>query len=331
MPTVLITALAFRKHGAAEMKTLRELGYRLVESPHGRRLGEKELCEFLATFDASDVHGIIAGGDTFTDAVFDRLPNLKVLSRWGIGYDAVDVVAATRRGICVTNTPGLLGDAVADLAFGLLLALARQIVVADHLMRSGGWEELSGVAVWGKTLGIVGFGNTGQAMARRGRGFAMRVLAYDPVPNHSVAEQLGVELLSFEEVLSSSDFVSLHAELTPTTEKMMNDHAFSLMKPGAYLVNTSRGGLIDDEALLHALDSGRLAGAALDAHWKEPPPSDYPFVKRRDVILTPHIGFSTEQAIAAVNRAVLENLLDGMKGKCPRFLVNPDVWNHRNE
>jgi phosphoglycerate dehydrogenase-like enzyme len=331
MPTVLITALAFRKHGAEQVDTLRNLGYRLVENPHWKRLSEAELCELLATLDADDIVGVVAGGDRFTNAVFDRLPNLKIVSRWGIGYDAVDIAAATRHGVCVTNTPGLLGDAVADFAFGLILALARQIVGADRLMRSGGWEELSGVAVWGKTLGIVGFGNTGQALARRGRGFEMRIRVFDPHPNRDAAARLGVELVSLDDVLSSSDFVSLHAELTPTTAKMMNDRTFGLMKPGAFFVNTSRGGLVDEGALIRALDSGRLAGAALDAHTKEPPPPDYPFLSRPDVILTPHIAFSTEQSIAAVNRAVLANLLDGMNGKRPRFLVNPDVWKDADE
>jgi len=331
MPTVLITALAFRKHGAEQVQILRSLGYHIAENPLWRPLTEGELCELLATLDADDICGIVAGGDRFTDAVFDRLPHLKVLSRWGIGYDAVDVAAATRRGVCVTNTPGLLGEAVADFAFGLILALARQIVGADRLIRAGGWEELSGVAVWGKSLGIIGFGSSGQALARRGRGFDMRVRAYDPYANRSIAERMGVELTTLEEVLSLSDFVSLHAELTPTTAKMMNDETFGLMKPGAFFVNTSRGGLVDEAALLRALDSGRLAGAALDAHSQEPPPPDYPFFTRPHVILTPHIAFSTEESIAAVNRAVLENLLDGMNGRRPRFLVNPEVWTKQDE
>jgi phosphoglycerate dehydrogenase-like enzyme len=326
MGSVLLLALAFRRHGAREAETLQRLGYEIVRSPYPRAMTQGELLAFLAAADAAAIEAVVAGADPFTDAVFARLPRLKVISRWGVGYDAIDLDAATRHGVLVANTPGLLGEAVADLAFGLMLALARKIPSADRLVRRGGWEELSGVSVWRRSLGLVGFGSAGQAMARRARGFDMTVRACDPAGDQQIAGRYGVRLTSLDEVLSESDFVSLHADLNDATRRMMDRDAFARMKRGAYLVNTARGGLVDEEALLEALGSGRLAGAALDAHAVEPPRPDSPLMGREDVILTPHIGFSTVESIHAVNAAVLENLLDGLSGRRPRSLVNPQVW-----
>jgi len=326
MSAVLITALAFRRHAHQERQTLLDRGLHPIDSPHFRPMPEAEFLGFIDRTDVSQVRGVIAGADKFTRKVLDRFLALRVISRWGIGYDAIDVSAATDLGILVTNTPGLLGDAVADLAIGLMIALARKIVAADKLVRRGGWEELSGASVWGKSLGIIGFGSTGQAVARRASGFPMVVRAYDPFPNSEAARNLGVELTSFDDLLAASDYVSLHADLNPSTAKMMNAEAFAKMKPGAFFVNTARGGLVDEAALLAALESGRLAGAALDTHAVEPPHPDNPLFQRDDVIVTPHIAFSTAESIAAVNAAVMRNLTDGMEGRKPAFLVNPDAW-----
>lgn len=329
---VLISAMAFRRHGRAYLERLQEEGYRTLESPVWRPLREEELLELLDRSGASaHVVGMIAGNDRVTQQVLERLPRLRVISRWGIGTDAIDLQAATERGVMVTNTPGLLGDAVADLAFGLLLALARRIPAADRLVRAGRWEELTGVAVWGKALGIVGFGSTGQAMARRGRGFGMTVRVYDPYADREAARRLGVRVTTLEELLQESDFVSLHAALTPETQGLINAQRLAMMKPGAFLVNVARGGLVDENALLQALERGHLAGAALDTHAIEPVPPGHPFLEREDVILTPHIGFSTREAIAAVNEAVYRNLIAGIQGEQPPHVVNPKALTYRKE
>lgn len=326
MATILLLARAFREHGAAETALFEAAGHKVVRSPAVGAMEHDELIAFLARdgFGLS-VDAIVAGGERMTDDLFDAMPSLRIIARWGIGYDMVDLAAATRRGVYVTNTPGLLSEAVADLAFGLMMALARKLVVADRQARSGDWGHVYGVYVWRKSLGIVGFGGIGQALARRARGFDMTVLACDPYADREAAEELGVRLTDFDELLASSDFISLHAELNDATNGMMNDEAFARMRPGAFLVNTARGGLVDERALIAALDNGTLGGAGLDTHAVEPLSADSPLVGRDDLVLTPHIGFSALESIVDVNAAVARSVLDALSGRAPRHIVNTDV------
>ena len=326
MPAILITARAFRRHAAAQMDELRRLGFEIVESPHWRIMRAEEYVAFLRQDGLGErVVGIVAGSDQVNGDVLDAMPNLKVIARWGIGYDSIDLDAATERGVYIANTPGKLSDAVADLAFAMMLASARQIVRADKLVRSGGWEELDGVSVWGKSVGIIGFGSTGQALAKRARGFQMTIRAVDPYPNADVAKRLGVEFTSLDTLLAESDYVSLHSDLNDSTRNVIDAAAFAKMKPSAFLINVSRGGLVDEMALVNALESGQIRGAAMDAHAVEPPDTNHPLYSRDDVIFTPHIGFSTVETIALVNETVMENLLNGVNGIPPQYVVNKGV------
>jgi len=271
------------------------------------------------------VSAVVAGGERLTSDALDELPALRIIARWGIGYDMVDLAAASERGVFVTNTPGLLSESVADLAFGMIMALSRKLHVADRQVRAGSWEHVYGVYTWRRSLGIFGFGGIGQALARRARGFEMAVAACDPYADEAAAEALGARLVDFDEMLETSDFVSLHADLNDATRAVMDADAFAKMKPGSYLINTARGGLVDEAALMAALDSGRLAGAGLDTHAAEPVPPGHPMLARDDVLLTPHIGFSALEGVADVNRSVADAVIDALSGRRPQHVVNSDV------
>ncbi len=318
---VLILARAFRRRLPASGNVLREAGCEPVEGPEWRPLLADELAEVIPGVDA-----VIAGGDRFERSVFESADRLRVVSRWGIGVDAVDLEAATDHGVVVTNTPGLTANAVADFSFMLMLALARNLCTCMDIMRDCRWDEIGGVDVWRKTLGLIGFGAIGRAVARRARGFEMRVLAYDIAPDHDAADALGVGLVGLDQLLRESDFVSLHASGSDENEGMIGDRELALMKPSACLINTARGRLVDESALAEALRSGQIAGAAMDAHRSEPPGPDYCLASAPNCILTPHSAFNSAETVEAVNRAVAENVLTVLRGERPEHVVNPEVY-----
>jgi glyoxylate reductase len=258
-------------------------------------------------------------------------PGLKVVSSCAVGVDNVDVAAATVRGIPVGNTPGVLTDATADLAFALLLAAARRVVEGDRLVKAGGWKTwglafMLGADLCGATLGIVGFGRIGRAVARRTGGFGMRILFTDPGP---AAPEPGVQAtrVDFETLLHESDFVSLHCPLTPETCGLMNAATFGKMKPTAVLVNTSRGPVVDQDALYEALSSKRIFAAALDVTTPEPLPVNSPLLTLENCIVVPHIASASWRTRAKMSVMAAENLIAGLKGERLPNCVNPSVYN----
>lgn len=256
---------------------------------------------------------------------------LKVISNYAVGYDNIDITEATRRSIPVGNTPGVLTEASADHAFALLMAAARRVAEGDRQARSGGWKTwepmgLLGVDIHGATLGIIGFGRIGQAMARRARGFDMRVLFYDPTHPEEKDEKTQAEKLGLNELLARSDFVSLHAPLTEKTQGMMNKEALDKMKPDAILVNTARGGLVDQGALADSLRSGRLGGAAIDVSDPEPLPVDHPLMQLENLVITPHIASASHSTREKMSLMAAENLLAGLRGERLPNCVNPEVY-----
>jgi len=319
--TVLILARAFRRRLPSSGDGLRRAGCELVEGPEWRPLLADELARAIPGIDA-----VIAGGDKFERSVFERADRLRVVSRWGIGVDAVDLQAATDHGVVVTNTPGLTAGAVADFTFMLMLALARRLCTCMDTMRDCRWDEIGGVDVWRKTLGLIGFGAIGRAVARRAQGFEMRVLAHDVTPDHDAAGALDVNLVELDELLKESDFVSLHASASDENEGLIGSRELALMKPSAYVINTARGRLVDESALAEALHSGRIAGAAMDAHRSEPPEPDYCLAGAPNCILTPHSAFNSAETVEAVNRAVAENALTVLRGGRPKDVVNAEVY-----
>jgi len=281
-----------------------------------------ELPEALATADA-----LVCLLTTRVDAaLLDRAPRLKVVANVAVGVDNIDVAAATARGVCVTNTPDVLTEATADLAFALLLAAARRLGEGERLVRAGAWrgwsmDLLLGADVWGQTIGIVGFGRIGQAVARRARGFGMEVLYSHP---RDLGSELGAHV-TMDALLDRSDVVSLHCPLTPATRHLIDARALAAMRPGAILVNTARGACVDEAALAAALTGGRLAGAGLDVFADEPR-VDPALVACPRAVLAPHLGSATTTARRRMAELALGAARAVLADERPPNLVNPDVW-----
>jgi D-3-phosphoglycerate dehydrogenase len=318
-PRVLITSIFLQQDDEVDRR-LREAGFEVVYHPLTGKRTEEELIALLQGID-----GAIVSVDPFTARVLAAAPQLRVISRTGVGYDAIDLKAATARGVVVTTTPGVNRDAVADLALALILCCARKL--PEHLaeVRRGQWKRHEGMDLAGKTLGIVGLGTIGKEVAQRAKAFKMRILAYDLVRDLPFAEREGVAYMSLEDLLRQSDFVSIHCFLNEATHHIINAERLALMKPTAYLVNTARGGLVDTAALCRALQEKRLAGAGLDVVEEEPLPADSPLRTFDNVYLTPHAAGATADARERSGTMAAENLIRALRGERPEGIVNPEV------
>jgi lactate dehydrogenase-like 2-hydroxyacid dehydrogenase len=266
--------------------------------------------------------------DKFSAPVIEKLDGLRIIANVAVGFDNIDVPAATRRNILVTNTPDVLTDTTADFAFTLLMAAARRVVEGHHFVHSGQWTKwridlLVGQDVHHRTLGIFGMGRIGQAVARRGRGFSMRILYHDAVrAPEAVERELGAEFVSAEKLLSEADFVSLHVPLTAGTRHMMGAAQFRMMKPTAILVNTSRGPVVDEAALAEALEKRQIAGAGIDVFENEP--QVHPrLLKLENVVLAPHIASASVDTRRKMSMMAVENAVAALEGRRPPNLLNP--------
>jgi glyoxylate reductase len=264
--------------------------------------------------------------DRIDEDALARAAGLRVISNYAVGVDNIDLKAATRRNIAVGHTPGVLTEATADLAFGLMIAAARRIVEGDRAVRRGGWKTWSpdfmlGRDIHGATLGIVGMGATGRAVARRGAGFGMKIVAL----GRHVGSPKGLVELSMAALLAQADFISVHLPLTPDTRGMFGRREFALMKPGAILINTARGAIVDQRALVTALRSGHLGGAALDVTDPEPINRADEILTMPNVIVTPHIGSASIEARSAMAELAVDNILDAIGGKLPRRCANKSI------
>ncbi len=269
-----------------------------------------------------------------TEALLDKCPRLRVVSNMAVGVDNIDLAACTRRGIPVGNTPGVLTAGTADLAMALLLAITRRLGEASSDARQGLWKTWSptgwlGADLDGATLGIVGFGKIGQAVARRAQGFGLRLLYSDPSRHPELDAALGAQRVSLEQLLVESDFVSLHVPLTPATRGLINAQALQRMKPGAYLINTARGPVVNTDALVEALNRGWIAGAALDVTDPEPLPADHRLYSLPNCLITPHIGSATTNTRRRMAELAADNLLAGLSGQRLPHCANPQVYNAR--
>ena len=272
---------------------------------------------------------IIAGPRTYDAVVMDRAPRLRVIARTGIGYDGVDVAAATERGIAVCNTPDGPTISTAEHAIGLILAVAKNVPGAQAALRDstpGYFARHQGIELHGKTLGLVGFGRIARHVARIADGLGMRVAFIDPFVDASTVPAGVTRADSLEALLASADVVSVHVPLTPETRGMFGTAEFAAMRPGAVFVNTARGGLVDNDALIAALESGHLFGAGLDVTSPEPLPADHPILRRGDVLVTPHIASATREGKARMFRVAFAQAIAVLEGRRPEHLVNPEVW-----
>jgi len=319
---VLITARTLDVAGAEALRILKSAGCQLVTPPKFGPLTEAELLPQLEGMDA-----VLASMDKFTANVFgaQQASSLKLISRWGVGYDAIDVPAATQNGVVIAYTPGLLNDAVADYAMALMFALARRVHEGHLSMREGKWLSGWGHDITGKTLGIIGCGRIGQAVAKRVSGFDMRVLGHDIAPNAD-AQKLGVQFVPLDQLLAESDFISLHAALTPETRGLIGEAQLRLMKKTAYLINTARGAIVDESALLRALKEKWIAGAALDAFAVEPLPAEHPFRTAPNILLTPHQASFGQDTGERVSTAAARAIVELQSGRKPEWVVNPYVY-----
>lgn len=274
-----------------------------------QQLSEADLLKIIDRYD-----GVVAGDDEFTERVLEQAKRLKVISKWGIGIDAIDVAAARRRGIRVFNTPDAFGDEVGDVVMGYLILLARQLHRIDAAIRSGGWLKIEGTSLQGKTLGIIGLGNIGQSVARRAVASGMLVIGYDVQPDGKfLNENPAIQFVALNQIWERSDFISLNCNLTPGNRHLINDDTIRQMKAGVNIVNTARGALIDEAALVRALDRGLVAGAALDVFESEPLPLEHPLRRYDCCILGSHNSSNTVEAVDRVTRRAFENLLEGLK------------------
>jgi D-3-phosphoglycerate dehydrogenase len=291
-------------------------GWRVILAEVEERLEEAELLDY-----AGQIDGAICGDDRFTAKVLKAAsPRLKVISKWGTGIDSIDVQAAGDLGILICNTPAAFTDPVADTVLGYILAFARRGPWMDRAMKSGHWEKIPGIALNEAVLGVVGVGKIGTAVLRRARPFGLTLLGNDIRKiDPALVEELRVEIIELEELLARSTWVSLNCDLNPTSRHLMNEDTLGMMQPGSYLINTARGPVVDEDALIAALESGHLAGAALDVFENEPLPTNSPLRQMDQVLLAPHNANSSPQAWERVHRNTIANLFKALGAQAPTF------------
>lgn len=313
---LLVTPTSYGKNDV-RLKTELEAQVReVIYNPTGKPLTSQEVAELLAGID-----GYIAGLDGIDAHALKNADRLRVIARYGVGVDNVDLEAAREKGIVVTNTPGANSISVAELALGLILALARQIPEAVEAVHQGKWPRFAGLSLEGKSIGILGLGAIGRQLARRLAGFDCRIVAHDPFVDAAVASDLHAELTTRDDVLRQADFLSLHLPLLPETRGLVNDTFLGKMKPGSYLINTARGELIDEAALLKALQTGHLKGAGLDAFAIEPPNPKNPLLTLPQVVATPHLGAQTDGATSNMGWLAMRDCLAVLRNEEPTYRV----------
>lgn len=309
---VLVTATNYSLLCAEAKRLLEEGGCEIIENRVGRPHTFEELVPLVG-----DIDGVVAGVDTWDEEVFKLAPKLKAIARFGVGVDNIDLAKAKEFGVRVTNVPGGNANAVAELTVGLLLSLIRSLPALHQSARRGYWDRRVGEELAGKTVGLLGFGNIAQMVAKKLKGFDVSIIAYDKYPNAAKADELGVELVTSDEVLARGDIVSMHLPSLKETRHMMNDEQFAKMKPGAYFINTARGALVDEKALYRALEKRAIAGAAIDVYETEPVSADNPLFQLDNIITTPHTAAETAETYNRVGLVTAQALLDVFAGKEP--------------
>ena len=323
MPKVLIVPREVAKFADKFRDVLENAGLEVTKLPpaEANMPDEDELLVALAGIEA-----VVAGSEPYSPRVLAANPQMRVIARCGVGYDAVDLPSATKMGAAVCIAPGTNQGSVAEQAFALILGLTRHVPARHAALASGGWNRLMSVPIRGKTLGLAGLGRIGKAMATRAAAFEMKVLAYDPVPDAAFCAANGVKLVPFEQLLAESDFLSLHLPMMASTKHIINRDTIAKMKPGAVLVNTSRGGLVCEADLIPALRSGRLGGACLDVFEEEPTPADNPLRFLPNVVLAPHAAGVDVKSLEDMARSAAEAVASLRRGAWPEEkVVNPEV------
>ncbi|WP_018963685.1 phosphoglycerate dehydrogenase [Coprothermobacter platensis] len=311
---VVATAVTFGRINKEPLERLQKAGCEVLLNPYGRPLTEDEMIKL-----ASDADAIIVGNDKVTRHIMENCKNLKLIAKHGVGTDGIDINAAKTLGITVTNAPATNNEEVADLTFGLMIALARGICKANTDTKNGKWIKPTGVSLYQKTIGIVGVGAIGRAVSKRATGFSMNILGYDTMENEE-AKRLGLKFVPLDTLLQQSDFITLHLPLTNDTRNLLNKDRFQQIKKGAILINTARSQLLDMDALYKALTDGTLRGYGTDVYDFEPP-EHLPFFDLENVILTPHIGGTTLESNLRMGNTAVDNVLAVLNGQIPPNVV----------
>ena len=310
-PKVLIATRSFGSTSPKPLQLLKDAGAEVVWVDASSPSVQEDILELVP-----EISAIIVGLVPITEKIFETSRKLKIVTMYGVGVNHIDLKAAQRKGVIVTNCPGSNDQAVADLTMGLMLAVARNIPQIDRDIREGDWKKYLGGELWQKKLGLIGLGNIAKGVAYRAKGFDMQLTAYDPYASAEVAKVHGISLVSFEEVITESDFVSLHAPLTEETNSMFGAEQFKKMKSTSYLINTARGGLVDEQALYVALSKGEIAGAGLDVFIEEPLRNSK-LVELKNVVLTAHTGTHTKESIERMGIMAVENVLQVLRDDTP--------------
>jgi D-3-phosphoglycerate dehydrogenase len=313
---VLVTTTSYGTQDDRLRPYLEDQVGEVVYNSTGKPLSSNQLIDLLP-----DVDGYIAGLDEIDAAALGAATSLKVISRYGVGCNNVDLDAAKACNIVVTNTPGANARSVAELAVALMLTLMRPVIPANAQTKAGGWPRFKGISLEGKTVGLIGLGAIGKETARRLAGFDCEILAYDVFRDEAFTAENEVSYVQLEELLSRSNIVSLHLPGVPETYNMVNDEFLDKIKPGAVLVNTARGELVDESALVRALESGKLKGAALDVFKTEPPDDENPLLAFDQVIVTPHMGAHSDSATNAMGWISTNDCLAVLKGEEPKYRI----------
>ena len=318
--TVLVTTRSFGREIPEPMERLKREGIRILEWREGSGLDETDLRAKVAQADAW-----IVAFHPIGPALMDAAPRLRVIAKHGVGVDNIDIAAATARGIAVATAPSANDQAVADLTMALLLALLRRIPEANASVKAGRWERFLGFGLNGKVMGVLGFGRIGQNVARRAKGFGVELIGADPVWPEAAAREIGVRRVDPDQLLADSDVISLHAALTAETSGLIDEAAIARMKPGVWIVNTSRGKVVNEKAIYEALVSGKVAGYATDVFEAEPPVGS-PLLALPNVVATPHMGTYTRESLQLMGDRAADTVLRVLRGERPEFVVNPEAY-----
>lgn len=314
---VLVTATNYSTYCSAAKALLEENGVEVIENPYGRPMTRDELLTVVG-----DIDGAVVGVDTWNEKIFAHAPKLRAMARFGVGVDNIDLAAAKAHGIQVTNAKGMNSNPVAELTVGLILSTLRNVPAFNASIREGKWDRFMGRDLAGMTVGLLGFGDIAQRVAKKLSGFDVSICAYDLYPNLEKARELNVEMVSMEEALHRADVVCMHLPSLPSTHHIMDAQTFGMMKDGSYFINTARGALVDETALAQALRSGKLTAAAIDVFDQEPVRRDNPLFALPNLFATPHTAAETYDTYHNVGLATARQLLDVFAGKKPNNLLN---------
>ncbi len=314
------TSPSFGFFNSKPINFLESRGYRVDLFPQNKKLSNAEALSLITDCDA-----VVSGLFPITRELITAAPRLKVIAMHGVGVNHIDVAAASEKKIAVTNTPGLNRHAAAELAIGLYLSLARRIPSTHQKVKEGQWPLVLGTQIMDKTLGIVGLGMVGKTVAQRAMAMGMKVVAYDIMPDQTFADETGTRFLPLLRVMAEADFVSIHVPLMPTTTGLIGEKELTAMQPKAYLVNLSRGKIVNEQVLYRMLADRRIAGAALDVFEIEPPVGN-PLLDLDQVIVTSHMGGYTMEAMSAVGMTCAQSIADVLEGKRPEFCVNSEIF-----